>query len=58
MAAVQLDALAPHGVRPKGGERIAILIDLPDPREVKDFRFLRAQTLKSSATRTTCSIWG
>ena len=31
---------------PKGGERIAILIDLPDPREVKDFRFLRAQNLE------------
>jgi len=26
---------------PKSGERIAILIDLPDPRQVKNFEFLR-----------------
>src|SRR5438552_13363935 len=26
---------------PKPGERIAILIDLPDPRQVKNFEFLR-----------------
>ncbi|HEY8967207.1 MAG TPA: hypothetical protein VIM58_12215 [Candidatus Methylacidiphilales bacterium] len=25
---------------PKGGERVAILIDLPDPKQVKDFAFL------------------
>ncbi len=31
---------------PKAGERIAILIDLPRPEEVKDFRFLRNQALE------------
>ena len=31
---------------PKAGERIAILIDLPDPRDLKDFRFLRNQALE------------
>jgi len=30
---------------PKPGERIAILIDLPDPRGVKDFAFLQDQSL-------------
>jgi aminopeptidase len=31
---------------PTPGERIAILIDLPDPREVRDFAFLRNPTLE------------
>ena len=31
---------------PKAGERLAILIDLPDPREIKDFRFLKQQALE------------
>jgi aminopeptidase len=30
---------------PKPGERVAILIDLPDPREVKDFAFLQDKSL-------------
>jgi hypothetical protein len=30
---------------PKGGERVAILIDLPEPEEVADFRFLKDPTL-------------
>src|SRR5580704_17201825 len=30
---------------PKPGERVAILIDLPDPRGVKDFAFLQDKTL-------------
>src|SRR5580692_11245547 len=30
---------------PKPGERIAILIDLPDPRQVKDFAFLKDDKL-------------
>jgi hypothetical protein len=30
---------------PKPGERVAILIDLPDPRAVKDFRFLDDKSL-------------
>ena len=28
---------------PKPGERVAILIDLPDPRAVKDFAFLKTR---------------
>jgi aminopeptidase len=31
--------------QPKGGERVAILIDLEDPAEVKDFAFLRDPAL-------------
>jgi len=31
---------------PKPRERLAILIDLPDPRELKDFRFLKQQSLE------------
>src|SRR6266581_5892925 len=31
---------------PKAGERIALLIDLPDPREAKDFGFLRNPALE------------
>src|SRR5436305_14808419 len=31
---------------PKPGERIGILIDLPDPRELKDFRFLSNPALE------------
>src|SRR5207249_3284086 len=27
--------------QPKGGERVCILIDLDDPRQIKDFAFLR-----------------
>ena len=30
---------------PKGGERVAILIDLPEPEAVTDFRFLKDPTL-------------
>lgn len=30
---------------PKVGERVAILIDLPDPRQVRDFAFLRDESL-------------
>ncbi len=30
---------------PKPGERVAILIDLPDPRNIKDFAFLQDKTL-------------
>src|ERR1700722_17323714 len=30
---------------PKPGERVAILIDLPDPRGIKDFAFLKDQSL-------------
>jgi hypothetical protein len=30
---------------PKGGERVAILIDLPDPEAVTDFRFLKDPSL-------------
>src|SRR5580700_2930446 len=30
---------------PKQGERVAILIDLPDPRRVKDFAFLEDTSL-------------
>jgi aminopeptidase len=30
---------------PKPGERVAIFIDLPDPREVKDFAFLQDKSL-------------
>ena len=30
---------------PKGGERVAILIDLADPRQVKDFAFLKDPAL-------------
>ncbi len=30
---------------PKGGERVAILIDLTDPREIKDFAFLKNDKL-------------
>src|SRR5258708_6023844 len=30
---------------PQPGERIAILIDLPDPRLIKDFAFLKDNTL-------------
>src|SRR5580698_8059787 len=30
---------------PKPGERVAILIDLPDPRTVKDFAFLKDASL-------------
>src|SRR2546423_10789767 len=33
-------------VAPKAGERLALLIDLPDPREIKNFRFLRNQALQ------------
>ena len=31
--------------QPKGGERVAILIDLPDPAQVKDFAFLKDPAL-------------
>jgi hypothetical protein len=30
---------------PKSGERVAIFIDLPDPREIKDFAFLKDKSL-------------
>ena len=30
---------------PKTGERVAIFIDLPDPRGVKDFAFLQDKSL-------------
>ena len=30
---------------PKGGERVAILIDLPEPEEVTDFRYLKDPVL-------------
>ncbi len=30
---------------PKAGERVAILIDLPDPKDVKDFAFLKDEKL-------------
>src|SRR5271155_976370 len=30
---------------PKPGERVALLIDLPDPRAVKDFAFLKDRAL-------------
>jgi len=37
---------------PKPGERVCILIDLDDPRGVKDFAFLDNPISRSSATRT------
>ncbi len=36
-----LERLLTTVFQPKGGERVAILIDLKDPREVKDFAFLQ-----------------
>ncbi|EEF58778.1 hypothetical protein [Pedosphaera parvula] len=30
---------------PKAGESVAILIDLPNPRDIKDFKFLKEETL-------------
>src|SRR4030095_15426447 len=32
---------------PKPGERIALLIDLPDPRQIKNFAFLEERELSS-----------
>jgi aminopeptidase len=43
ISTVQPDAPAQNRLRPETGERVAILIDLPDPRGVKDFAFLQRQ---------------
>ena len=39
--AFSLERLLTTVFAPKGGERVAILIDLEDPRQVKDFAFLK-----------------
>jgi hypothetical protein len=45
ISAVQPDASAQNRLRSETGERVAILIDLPDPRGVKDFAFLQDKSL-------------
>ncbi len=43
--------------KPKAGQKICILIELDDPRDVVGFKFLENPDLSSSGTPTSTFIW-